>query len=290
MKRVIALLGLISILLAGCASQANPADIAATTLPVYQFASILCEGTDLTVTRLVTESISCLHDYSLSVRQVKAVEAAELVILSGGGLESFMEDLLAGKTAVDASAGIELPESCHEHEHDHGDHDHHDHDAHTWLSPADAMVMAENICQGLCDQYPQHKTTFEANLQKLLKQLKDLLQYGQQQLKDLSCRELVTFHDGFAHFASCFDLTILKAIEEESGSEASAAELKEIIGIVNAHNLPAIFVEANGADAAAKVISAETGAKIFTLNMAMAGDDYFTAMYQNIDAIKEALG
>ena len=41
--------------LAGCAPQAPQADIAATTLPVYEFTSHLCRGTDLTVTQLVTE-------------------------------------------------------------------------------------------------------------------------------------------------------------------------------------------------------------------------------------------
>ena len=40
---------------------------------------------------------------------------------------------------------------------------------------------------------------------------------------------------------------------------------------------------------AADVISRETGAKVFSLDMAMAGDSYFDAMYRNIRAIKEAM-
>lgn len=84
-----ALLALL-MLLSGCRSQAQPAQIAATTLPVYEFTSRICEGTPLTVTRLVTESVSCLHDYSLNVRQVKAAEAAQVVVISGAGLEDFL--------------------------------------------------------------------------------------------------------------------------------------------------------------------------------------------------------
>jgi ABC-type Zn uptake system ZnuABC Zn-binding protein ZnuA len=50
-------------------------------------------------------------------------------------------------------------------------------------------------------------------------------------------------------------------------------------------------VETNGSDAAASVISRETGAAIYTLDMLMSGDDdYFTAMKRNLDTIKEALG
>ena len=79
-------------------------------------------------------------------------------------------------------------------------------------------------------------------------------------------------------------------MEEESGSEASALELRELIELVEAHRLPAIFVERSGSDAAAKIIAAQTGVKIFTLDMAISGDDYFDAMYHNIDTVKEALG
>jgi zinc transport system substrate-binding protein len=101
---------------------------------------------------------------------------------------------------------------------------------------------------------------------------------------------MITFHDGFAYFAHAFDLTILEAVEEESGSEASAQELKHLIGLVDEHRLPAIFTEINGSVSAADIIAAETGVGIFPLDMAMTGDDYFKAMYHNIDTLKEAFG
>ena len=40
---------------------------------------------------------------------------------------------------------------------------------------------------------------------------------------------------------------------------------------------------------AAGVISSETGAELVALDMAMAGNSYFEAMYHNIDTLKEAL-
>ena len=87
MKRFFALFLLFVLILTGCGTVEAPAQIAATTLPVYEFTTLLCQGTPLTVTRLVTEEVSCLHDYSLNVRQVKAAEAAELIVISGAGLE-----------------------------------------------------------------------------------------------------------------------------------------------------------------------------------------------------------
>lgn len=294
MKRTIALLGLICIFLCGCTAPAKPADIAATTLPVYQFTSALCEGTGLTVTRLITENVSCLHDYSLQVSQVKAVESADLVVISGAGLEDFMDDILGKRTVIDASSGIELLESCHSHTHAldgkdvHDDHAH-EYDAHIWLSPAYAMTMAQNICSGLIARYPQHEATFRSNLTGLLLRLKALQDHAQSELAGLSCRELITFHDGFSYMAQAFNLDVLAAVEEESGAESSAMELIELIEMTKRHHLPAIFTETNGSDAAARIISTETCAKIFTLDMAMAGEDYFAAMYRNIDILREAL-
>ena len=285
MKRLLAVL-ILFLFLVGCAAPAEQADIAATTLPVYEFTSRLCEGTGLKVTRLITESVSCLHDYSLSVRQVRAVESADTVVVSGAGLEEFMHDLLSGRNVIDASTGIPLLGCEHDHE---DDHHHHEADSHIWLSPENAKSMCANICAGLEEKYPQYASVFRTNLAKLTADIQLLEDYGKQQLSSLSCRELITFHDGFAYCAQSFDLHILAAVEEESGSEASARELKELIGIIESHDLPAIFTEKSGSVSAAGIISRETGVQIFQLDMAMAGNSWFESMYHNIDTIKEAL-
>lgn len=295
MKRIpfISSLLIFLLLISGCASREAPAQIAATTLPVYEFTTRLCSNTPLRVTRLVTEEVSCLHDYSLNVRQVKAAEAAETVVISGAGLEAFLDDILMNTDPIDASQGIDLihPEE-HSHadeaEHDHAEHSH-EQDPHIWLSPANAAVMAKNICLGLSARYPSYSDVFSYNLEALQQELMTLQTYGETALADLSCRELITFHDGFSYLAQAFDLSILEAIEEESGSEASAKELIHIIGEVEHHHLPAIFTEISGSVSAAGIIARETGAKAFALDMAMAGDSYFDAMYRNINTLKEAL-
>lgn len=291
-RRMLAVFLLLALALSGCGGRETYAQIAATTAPVYDFTTRLCEGTGLTVTRLVTEQVSCLHDYSLSVRQVKAAEAAEIVVISGAGLEEFLEGVIDEAKAIDASDGVALltpEEHHHEEDHDHEGH-HHEVDPHIWLSPENAKIMAQNICRGLGEQYPQHRAQMEDNLTALLADLDALQAYGEKTLETLSCRELITFHDGFSYLARAYGLTILEAVEEESGSEASARELKHLIEEVARHDLPAIFTEVSGSVSAAGVIARETGAKVFPLDMAMAGDSYFAAMYHNIHTLKEALG
>ena len=289
MKIVIAAI-LSVLLLCGCTPSAQNAQIAATTLPVWEFSSRLCAGTPITVTRLVTEQISCLHDYSLNVRQVKAAEAAETIVISGAGLEDFLDDLLLNASIVDASEGIPLLCSAEKDAHNGQEHHDHEKDPHIWLSPENAKVMARNICAGLSARYPEYTQTFEDNLDGLLTDLTALQQYGEDTLSELQCRKLITFHDGFSYFAEAFDLTIVKAVEEESGSEASARELIELISLVQEQSLPAVFTETNGSTSAADIIARETGCGLYALDMAMSAEGYFVAMYHNIDTIKEALG
>ena len=279
----ILILALLVGLLPGCANTPQ-AQIAATTLPVYEFTVRLCEGTGISVTRLITEEVSCLHDYTLKTTQMRAIEQAQLVVISGGGLEDFMTDILPKDKTIDASAGLEL--RCgHEHE-GHS----HENDPHIWLSPLHAKDMVSNIANSLRTQFPEHSNTFTINEQILHRELDALYRFGVEQLAGLSSRQLVTFHDGFNYFAECFDLEILHAVEEEAGSEASAKQLIELIELVREHQLPAIFTETNGSAVSAHTIKSETGVEVYALDMCMGNLDYFAAMRRNIDTVKEALG
>ena len=274
-----------------CTDSQQDTQILATTKPVYDFTTLLCENTGLSVDLLVTENLSCLHDYTLQVSQMRKIETAQLIVLSGAGLEEFLNKPLENASGIiDASTGVPL--LCGQEAHDHEeDHHHHDNDPHIWLSIPNARIMAKNIANGLTKMYPEQKDLFYQNLASLNSKLDSLEQYGKEALSRLSSRDLVTFHDGFGYFAQSWDLTILHALEEESGSEASAEELKELILLVREHHLPAIFVEQNGSTSASRIVANETGVDIFDLTMAMSEDtDYFEAMYHNINTIREALG
>ena len=276
-----------SLPLIGCGNKATNSQIAATTRPVYEFTSYLCQKTDIRVAQIITEEISCLHNYTLQVNQMRTIENADLVVISGMGLEDFLEETLSEKhTVLDASRGITALN--YEDEHNHGD-EHHHVDPHIWLSPVNAKAMCYNIYLGLIENYPQHKKIFEANLIQINKKFDDLISYGNTELATLSSRDLITFHDGFSYLAKAFDLHIIHAIEEESGSEASAKELIDLIHIVNSNNLTAVFTEINGSCSGASVIAEETGVPIFQLDMVLSGEDYFQGMYSNINTLKEAL-
>ena len=144
MKRLFILLTICAtiLMLSSCKTTEDGSSVAATTRPVYDFTSRLCAGTDIAVTLLITENISCLHDYTLQVSQMKAAEQSDCIVVSGAGLEAFMDDILENKNVIDASDNIAL--SCNHHDGESHDHNH-DVDPHIWLNPENAKIMAENI-------------------------------------------------------------------------------------------------------------------------------------------------
>ena len=278
MKKWTALILICVLLLSSCAAPAPEGPmVAATTAPLAQFLEALCQGTDIQVRLIVSEPVSCLHDYSLTVGQMRVIGEADCVFLSGADLEHFMEGALTGAASIDCSTGIDLLELEDEP------------DPHIWLAPENGKKMAENAAVGLTALYPQWADTIGDNLAALTPRFDELQNYGERALENLPVRELITFHDGFSYFAGAFGLTILAAMEEESGSEASANALARISELVTTHGLPAVFTEENGSTAAAGAISRETGCVIYTLSTGLGGGDYFEIMGQNIDIIKEAM-
>lgn len=297
LKKYLALALVLALLLCSCAAapQAQEEDlIAATTYPVWQFTSAVIEGSGLRVERVITEPVSCVHDYALSVDQMKILARSRAVVISGLGLEDFMEDVLpAGDACIDASTGIQtLCAEEHDHDHDahsHAGHDHGEEEPHIWLDPDRAAQMVGSIVRGLSALYPEHAERFAENAAAYCAQLEALKQEGIAELSQLSCRELVTFHDGFAYFADAFGLEIAAAMEVEAGSEPPARELEEIVLLLRERGIPAVFSEASGSADTAELVAAEDGAGVYTLDMGFGTRDYLTAMRYNLETVKEAL-
>lgn len=273
------MLVLLLAMIAGCGNAATETQgdsVLATTYPMYYLADRLLEGVeDVNVEVLVQEPVSCVHDYTLTTTQMIRIEQADLIIMNGSGFEHFMESALESvpeERLVDTSRDL------------------HAEDPHTWLSVEQYVYQSRQLSEALKKQYPEHTDQIDRNHAVLQDELTALQDELTETLSRLSCRELITFHDGFGAFAEGLDLTIAAAIEEEEGAEASAQQIKDICSLLAEKHIPAIFVEKNGSTNAADIIAGETGVKIYTLNTMIDGQsDYFTAMRENAAIIKEAL-
>ncbi len=294
MKRALSLLLALLLLasLSACGGTAQKEDgltVATTTYPLFLLASAVAEGAEgITVVPVVNQSVACLHDYTLTVTDMKVLEGADIVFINGAGLEDFLDDALENKPTVDCSVGVSLLTGEEDGEEET--------DPHIWMDPERAAIMVQNIAEGLAQADPDNAALYLDNGEAQAEALSQFAEECRAALEDLNCRELITFHEGFAYLAESMDLEILAAIEEESGSEASAREIVHIVSLIGEYDLPAIFVEENGSTATASAIQRECGVEVFGLTMMMSGPEeysqensYQTLMWKNIEVIKEAL-
>ena len=297
-----------ALVLSGCGAAGGAGEeeprrltILATTYPVYLAAQAVTEGVDgVAVERLNTGEVSCLHDYTLTVTDMKKIEKADVVALNGVELEEFMEDALAASRApvIDCSEGVALLESAgHVHQEGEEGHDHGHFDPHYWMDPDNMVRVVENLSAGLSQADPAYSEQYRENAGSAGAELRNFGVTAREMLtaaleeNGVEAGGLVTFHDGFQYFARAFGLPLLASIEEEEGSEASAKEIVEITALVKEHRLPVIFTEVNGSDATARAISRETGCAVAQLTMLMDGpaegalDNYCQGMTANLAAI-----
>ena len=299
MKKLLPLLLALLLALSACGPAAGTTEdtaeagtvVVATTYPVYLFASAVTEGVEgYNVELMIDQPVSCLHDYTLSVNDMRTLEAADVIVMNGAGLEETMEDALSsvGETPViDCSAGMDLLPSQE---------DPQEPDPHIWMDPELACGMLSNLAEGLTALDPDHSAAFAANADGAVETIRSAHESLKTQLADLPCRELITFHDGFQYFARAFDLTILRAIEEEAGSEASAKEVGDILADIDSYGLPAVFTELNGSTSTADLIAREAGIQTAPLDLLMSRthtgaegiDEYVTRLTDNITTIQEA--
>ncbi len=181
MKRL-ALVAASALVLAGCAATPAPEDdgrlqVVASTNVYGDIASAI--GGDLVnVTSIITGANQDPHSYEASARDQLAISEADLVILNGGGYDTFMETLVDASgttapviTAVDVSGLLEdsadddhAEEDSAEEEDDHDGHDHIEgFNEHVWYDFHAMEDVAEEIADQLSALDSANAATFEAN-------------------------------------------------------------------------------------------------------------------------------
>ena len=180
-------LALTLLIFSGCAgntpkTQEGKITVATSFYPVYIFTLNLLNGIEeVNVECMAEQSAGCLHDYTLTAKDAKLLSDAQVLIINGAGMESFLQDALEGVenlNVIDSSLNIELIcDEEHHHEDEHNDHHHHE-NSHIWLSVKNAKKQVENIKNGLVKEFPRYKNKIEENYSDYIERL-DALQEEQ---------------------------------------------------------------------------------------------------------------
>lgn len=259
---------------------------------------------NIKVINMAEPQTGCLHDYQLTPNDLKILDQADIFVINGGGMESFLDKSLSQLRAmdiIDASKNIELIEEDGHREDDHGnnhDHEGHDHDVnpHVWVSVTGAIEQVKEIAKELGGLDEVHQQTYHDNAGEYIEKLEELSQEMHRVLDDIPNKNIVTFHEAFPYFAREFNLNIIGTIVTEPGSEPSAKALAKIIEDVKKHDVKAVFAEPQYDSKAADVISKEANVKLYTLDPIATGianedqkDQYLIVMRENLKTLEEAL-
>ena len=290
------LLALALAMCSGCAAEEDAGKTIVTSFyPMYVFTqNVVRDVPGVRVVNMASESAGCLHDYQLQTRDMVTLEGADALVINGGGMEQFMDKVIAQRPelpVINASDGIEM--LCGEDDHDGHDHDHGVYNAHVWLDPALAMRQVQNIADGLAavdsenaEAYQRNAAAYKARLQALHAELSA-------QLAPLAGSAIVTFHEAFTYFADAYGLVVAGVIANDAGEEPSTRQIAATCDLVKQYQVKALFVEPQYPTKSAETIARETGASVFTLDPVVSGDgspeSYENAMRENARVLTEAL-
>ena len=297
MKKIVVFLLMMTMVLAtaGCSSSRESVGkknftIVTSFYPMYIDVINITKGVDgVEVINMTKPQTGCLHDYQLTTEDMKTLERADIFVVNGAGMESFLDK------AIKQNKRLKVIEAA-----DYKDinllKDGEEDNPHVWTSVTYAIAQVKAITSKLCEADPSHQEAYRKNALDYVTRLEKLKKEMHEQLDALPHKDIVTFHEAFPYLAKEFKLNIVSVIEREPGSEPTPQELENTIAKVRKMPVKVLFTEPQYSPSAAETIARETGARIYTLDPVVTGeaseqamDAYINAMKNNMEVLKEAL-
>lgn len=266
-------------------AQASSLRVVTSFYPLYVAALNVTDGVEgVEVANMASPHVGCLHDYQLTPSDVRRLAEADVLLVNGAGMESFLGKVAQESPSlrvVDASEGIPLLEG----------------NPHVWVGFDGAARQVETIAEALASESPENAEAFRSNAAAYRAKMAALQARARQAMKPFAGAPIVTFHEAFPYFARDFGLELAGVVEREPGTEPSARELADMIVLVRERNVKALFTEPQFPDATAQVIARESGVRVHQLDPVVTGPSdpgeargaWLAAMEKNISVLVEAL-
>ncbi len=257
-------------LMSACRRTTPPADDGTPTLtvtiePLRYFTEALAGG-HFEVNCMVPEGNSP-ETYDPTPRQLVELTKSRAYLRIGhiGFEQVWMERLEAnapGMQVFDTSRGISL---IRDEGHAHGGHSHAGGvEPHIWNSPANARIIARNVCDALCRLDSANASFYTSRLDSLNRVISRTDSIVRQLLAEVGQRAFLIYHPALSYFARDYGLTQLCL--EEGGKEPSPAHLKQLIATCRAKGVRTIFVQKEFDSRNAELAAKEIGAKLVVIN------------------------
>jgi zinc/manganese transport system substrate-binding protein len=234
--------------------------VVATTTQVGQVAAEI-GGDDVMLTTLLTPGAEA-HELEITPQQAAAIEDADVILVSGAGLETWLHDTLvtigSEDRVRDMSHGAKLRMTTADGAQEA--------DPHYWLTAPNAEVMVRNVRDALSAAEPEAATRFASRADAYLARLDDADRQVRSLIADIpsSNRGIVTNHDALGYFIDEYGLRFVGSIFSslDVSAEPNPQQLAELAQTIRAEHVTAIFPESAVNPRLATAIAQETGAHV----------------------------
>jgi len=272
-------------------------------IKVASFSTILSEisqkvgGKNVAVTSLIKPGQDP-HEYQLTPGDLTAATAADLVFLSGKGMEaSYLENLRDAlpKRVEVLAAGEKLP-GLGKGVEESGGSTQATEDPHWWNSVSEVEKATAIVRDALIRLDAAHTADYQAGAQAYLAELKELDLWAKRKIAELprDHRKLVTSHDAFQYFAKEYGFQIDSIEGLTTDQEPSVSHVSALIAEIKQQGVKAIFLENTLNPKVSAEITRESGAKIGGTLYADGlgpgeGETYAGMIRHNVNTIVDAL-
>lgn len=273
----------------------------ATIFPVYDFAKNI--GKDKIELNYIVPPSSEPHDYEISAKTIKDIQNADLLIKNGLGIDGFSDNIKSESDKLNilvASEGIEkitYKEEGHDEDQIEEEHEHGKYDPHVWIDINNAIKECENIKNEFIKIDSKNKGYYEENYNNYVKELKDLQEEYNANLKDIKNKTILVSHDAYGYLCKEYGINQISITGINPNQEPSMSKIAELTNYAKDNNIKYILFDglvnpkvsqtiANEAKIDTEILYSLDGITKDDFNN---NEDYISLMERNLETLKIVL-
>jgi ABC-type Zn uptake system ZnuABC Zn-binding protein ZnuA len=260
-------------------AEGRPVKILTSFFPVYCLAAQVA-GDAASVENLLPANVSP-HEYQLAPRDLRKITRANLVILNGLGLESWLEQVVQQQAPNQRPQMVRLADGLADALIKGGASDHShgakstlgtepiaplDVNAHIWLDPCLAAHGVTNILKAMIRIDPDAADGYRKRAGALVARLEALHREYDQLLASVRHQAFITYHQAFPYLIRRYGLNLAGVIEETPDTEPSARHLKLLSETIREQKVRVIFIEPQSTAKIAVQLARDHGLALAELN------------------------
>ena len=252
--------------------------------PMYVAAeNVIGDVKGVTLENLSEPQTGCLHDYQLTTEDMKLLSKADLFIVNGGGIETFLTDVASNYPELDIIEACQNVPLL-----DDGDEE----NAHAWMSISDYRIQLATIESALEQADPEPADASHENAKAYDEKLAALQDEQDEIRQAAKGQNVIIFHEAYDYVAEDYGLNVSYVLDLDEERQVSAGEVADVLDQIQKDNVSYIFAEELYGSDMGKTVESESNVKVIYLDACNRGDyskdSYLTAMQSNIDKLREA--